>query len=100
MQIDKPVADNFQLKYFPEVQTDFFHHQLADLATSNDECHLAVRVREHAPYRVAFTSQVEVAVNLADAGLGQFSSREQFRQQNFSRLHLGVRLNWIFPSIQ
>src|SRR5450759_5497319 len=99
-QLDQLVAGHFQFQYFPEMQADFFHHQLADLAAGDDQSHLAVGTRKHAPYRVAFSRENELAVDLAYAGLAQLDSRKQLGNENFSRPHLRVRLDRVLTPIQ
>src|SRR5471032_3350488 len=99
-QLDELVAGHFQLQYFPEMQADFFHHQLADLAAGDDQSHLAVGTRKHAAYRIAFSREIELAVDLAYTGLAQLDSRKQLGNENFSRPYLGVRLDRILTPIE
>ena len=99
-QLDTLVSRQIELEDLPQVQAGFFHHQLADFPTGDNQSELAIGRGQHGTDGAARSAQVEFAIDLADAVFAQIDRREQPGDLDLARSHHGMGLDRRLATVQ
>ncbi|OIQ69150.1 hypothetical protein GALL_492510 [mine drainage metagenome] len=99
-QLDLFVASQGELQHFPQVQTGFFHHHLADFSARHQQLDAATGAGQHGANRIAAASQLDLSCEHTGAGFTGCVFRQPLRQCQACDLDIGSGLNRGVAAIQ
>src|SRR5262249_40103822 len=84
----------------PQIDRDHRHDLGADFAAGHDDADLAVGTAQYVRHGIARARELEIRVDLADAGLLHLGAVQDFADLNLPRTHRGARLDRILAAVE